>query len=129
MTISCYIAGPYSSEDPLTVEENVLRAMDAGDRLEDIGIRVFIPHLSHYRHARKPRSYEEWIKIDLFWLPKCDVLLRLPGPSKGSDGEVEAALRLGKPVYRSVEELIAVVVRDSTAAALEAWGLGEEKKP
>jgi NAD-dependent oxidoreductase involved in siderophore biosynthesis len=36
-------------------------------------------------------------------------VLRLPGESSGADKDVEIAQELGLPVYRSVEEIPAVV--------------------
>ena len=64
-----YLAGPYSAADAEGVELNVHRALDIADRLEDSGmVRVFIPHLSHYRHLRRARTYPEWLGIDLDWL-------------------------------------------------------------
>lgn len=105
--IFAYVAGPYSGETQEAVEQNVARAIDAGDRLEDAGIRAFIPHLSHYRHLRKPRHYEAWMEIDFDWLGRCDVLVRLPGKSSGADREVALARESGIPVFDSVEKLIA----------------------
>ena len=48
------------------------------------------------------KGYEQWMKLDLAWLDKCDALLRLPGESPGSDREVDAAKERGIPVYYSV---------------------------
>lgn len=103
--LTVYVAGPYSNPDPLGVEINVCKAMDAGDELEDAGLVAFIPHLSHFRHCRRFRDYEHWIRVDLVWLRKCDALLRLEGESKGSDGEVEEAQRIGVPVFYRVEDV------------------------
>lgn len=101
--IAVYVSGPYTQGDPVI---NTRKAMDLADRLEDAGFRVFCPHLSLFRHLLRERSWKEWMDIDLFWVERCDVLIRIPGPSSGGDMEVTRALELGKPVYFSYEKLI-----------------------
>jgi hypothetical protein len=77
---------------------NVRRAMDAGDAVEAAGYVAHVPHLSHFRHLHNARPYEHWMRLDLAWLARCDVLVRLPGESPGADREVVEANRLGIPV-------------------------------
>ena len=101
-----YVAGPYSGPTAEHVEANVGAALDAGDRLEDAGIRAFVPHLSHFRHLRRARGYEEWMEIDFAWVRRCDALLRMPGASSGADREVSLALALSLPVFFSEAEAI-----------------------
>lgn len=97
-----YVAGPYTRPDPC---ENTRRAIDVGNALWDRGYAPFIPHLSHFWHTVTPRPYSMWTEYDLQFLPVCDALLRMPGESPGSDGEVEMAKRLGIPVFDSIEVL------------------------
>ncbi len=97
-----YVAGPYSSGDP---QANTYRAIDVADQVVDLGADPFIPHLSHYREARRSRPYTFWIEEDLRWLRVCDALYRMEGASKGADGEVAEAHRLGIPVFYSLDEL------------------------
>lgn len=106
MTPLVYVAGPYSAPTPAEVQANVDRAIDAGNRLMDAGLRVRVPHLSHYQHARKARPYEEWMAIDFAEVRECDVLLRMPGESSGAMREVDYALSLGMPVFWSEERLV-----------------------
>jgi nucleoside 2-deoxyribosyltransferase len=101
-----YIAGPYSSGD---VEANVEEAMAAAAALIEAGAAPFVPHLSHYLHARRPQPYEVWIEIDLAWLEGADALLRLPGHSPGADIEVGAALKRGILVFHSLEDAVSWV--------------------
>lgn len=119
-----YVAGPYSS-DP---EAGVAAAIEAGNRLLDLGLYPVIPHMSHYLHQAKPRAYEVWMRMDFALLRRCDALLRLPGESSGADREVALARSLGLPVYACVEALAAtfsavgrngdeVTVRTPTEAA------------
>jgi len=102
-----YVAGAYSAPTEERVRANVNAALDAGDLLEDAGLRAFVPHLSHYRHLRRPRDYEHWMSIDFDWITRCDALLRLPSQSSGGDREVEFATRYGMPVFYDVEHVLA----------------------
>jgi hypothetical protein len=98
-----YIAGPYTNGD---VAINVRNAILAGQQVFEAGHYPFIPHLTHFWHLICPAPYEQWIAIDLEWLPDCQALIRLPGASSGADNEVQAALDRGISVYYSVEEFI-----------------------
>lgn len=97
-----YVAGPYSNGDP---QLNTDRAIDVGDAIADMGADPFIPHLSHYREARHARPYTFWIEEDLRWLQVCHALYRMEGKSKGADGEVAEAQRLGIPVFYEMDDL------------------------
>lgn len=100
-----YVAGPISS-DPLMGTRN---AVLAGSALIERGFAPFIPHLSSYWHMISPHPYETWMELDFAWIPTCDVLLRLPGKSAGSDREVALAKSLSIPVYYSLDTLFAGV--------------------
>lgn len=98
-----YIAGPYTKGD---VAVNVRNAILAASDLADRGFAPYVPHLTHFWHIVSPRPYEEWLRLDLEFLPICDAVLRLPGKSSGADAEVDEALRLSIPVYNSISALI-----------------------
>jgi hypothetical protein len=98
-----FIASPYTLGD---VGINVKKSMDIADDLMNIGFTPFVPLLFHFQHITHPRPYEDWIKLDLAWLSKCDCVLRLPGESSGADGEVAKAEELGIPVYYSIQEML-----------------------
>jgi hypothetical protein len=99
-----YIAGPYSQGD---VAINVRNAYLAAHTLADAGFAPFVPHHTHFWHLLFPRPYEDWIRLDLAFLPCCDALLRLQGASAGADMEVARAQALGIPVFNDVSALIA----------------------
>jgi hypothetical protein len=101
--LKVYIAGPYTKGD---VALNVRAAIEAGDAVLKAGHLPFIPHLTHFWHLVCPGPYEQWIDMDLGWLPACDVLIRLPGESSGSDGEVAAAKKIGMRVYYGLDEFL-----------------------
>lgn len=112
-----YIAGPYTGGDPA---ENTNKAIDAGHEAMDLGLDPFVPHLSHFSHARRERGYEDWMKLDLAFLEVCDILWRLPGESPGADREAARAYELGIPVVFSrvglLEHLAKVRGEDLDAA-------------
>jgi hypothetical protein len=91
-----YIAGPYTVGD---VGFNVSTAIVAAHYLMNAGHHPYVPHLSHFMHIFAPRSYEDWFALDVAWLERSDVLVRLPGESPGGDREVMIAKELGIPVY------------------------------
>lgn len=104
MKIKVYIASPYTLGD---VAVNVKRQLDTVDELMTLGFAPFAPLYSHFQHMAHPRPYQDWIAIDLEWVPACDVLLRLDGQSSGADGEVAFAIERGVPVVYSITELCA----------------------
>lgn len=94
-----YVAGPYSAPTEAERLANVNRAIDVGRQVYDAGGADFVPHLSHYAHARSPRPYEGWLSVDFAIVDRCNMLVRIPGPSQGADAEVARAKSLGIPVY------------------------------
>ena len=101
MTI-IYITSPYTIGD---VAANVAVQMDAAHRILDAGHCPVAPLLSHYLHIHRQRPYRDWVEMDLALIPKMDVVLRLPGESKGTDGEVALAKALGIRVVYGWTEL------------------------
>ena len=100
--IKVYIASPYTLGD---VAVNVKLQMDMADKLINLGFAPFVPLYSHFQHMAHPRPYQDWIDLDLEWVKACDVVLRIGGVSKGADGEVDLARRLGKDVCYNLDEL------------------------
>jgi hypothetical protein len=101
--IKVYIASPYTLGD---VAVNVKAQLDTFAELLDLGYIPFAPLLSHFVHMAHPRPYHRWTAYDEEWVKACDVVLRLPGESKGADNEVRLAESLNIPVVRSVLELL-----------------------
>jgi len=102
--IKVYIAGPYTKGD---VAVNVKRAMDCFEELANAGFCPCAPIANyHFQHMAHPRTYEEWMKLDLEWLKACDCVLRLDGESPGADREVAAAQAAGMGVFHSVADVI-----------------------
>lgn len=101
-----YIAGPMSKGNLI---DHVRDAVKAASVIRDHGGVPFVPHLSVLWELVYPSSYEDWMIYDFAWIERCDSLLRLPGESSGADREIEHIKKLGKPVFYSIEEVIAIL--------------------
>lgn len=99
-----YVAGPYTLGDPVL---NVRAACAAAEEIVRVGHTPFVPHLSHLWHLISPKPWEYWMDYDKAWLDKCDVVVRLPGESRGADLECARATSSGIPVM-SLDELVAL---------------------
>lgn len=97
-----YIASPYTVGDQAL---NVRRQIEVADELLKRGHIAYCPCLNHFWHIISPKSWETWLKIDLEILSRCDAILRLDGISSGADIEVKEGLRLGMPIYYSLEDI------------------------
>ncbi len=97
-----YVAGPYTKGD---VVVNVRNAVLAGQTLWERGYWPFVPHLTHLWHTIIPQPYKQWLEFDLYPLEKCDILLRIPGPSSGADDEIEFAMEREIRVVYSLDDL------------------------
>lgn len=103
-----YIAAPYTQNDTV---QNVRCAIDiAHEILEKCeNVAVFLPHLYHFWNLMTSCPRSTWTALCLDWLEKCDIVLRLPGESKGADLEVRHAFMLKIPVVYSLENLLAYI--------------------
>jgi len=98
-----YVAGPYTYGDPVV---NVRKAIEVAEQLIEVGFVPYVPHLSHLWHLASPHEYGYWLALDLQWVLRCDVLLRLPGRSLGADAEANYAIKNFIPVVHSIEEIL-----------------------
>jgi len=101
--IKVFVSGPYTKGD---VAQNVKAAIHAADMLTTCGYIPFVPHLTHFWHMIYPHSYEFWCEQDNEWLLVCNVVLRLPGESAGSDAETKLAEEHGIPVYYDIDSIL-----------------------
>lgn len=110
------VAGPYRSgtgDDPVKIEANLARleaaALEVWNRghLPVIGEWIALPLV--FRAGSKTLGDPVWQSLvypvaDRL-ISRCDAVLRLPGESKGADGDVARALALGLPVVTEVGQL------------------------
>lgn len=99
-----FLSGPYS-------DNPTARTLDAADLqhwLMDKGYIVFCPHTAyHWLDQIRERTYEDWMRQCLAFVQKCDIVVRMPGVSPGSDRECSAAAKAGIPVLLGREGVIA----------------------
>lgn len=104
-----YVAGPYSSGDPV---QNTNTATEFGLSLfENYRVGVIVPHLTLLAHAMFPRKEQFWYDWDFLQLDHCDAMIRLPGESRGADAEEQRAKERKIPVFHwnSNEDQVAFV--------------------
>ena len=104
------VSGPFrhGSDDPEVWAGN-LRAMHEAalevhekGHLPVIGVDVALPLIGV---AGAQRYDELMMPISLALAARCDAVLRIGGPSRGADQEVQVFVNKGLPVYRSVEDV------------------------
>lgn len=99
-----YIAGPITGSGNML--HNVHEAIGVANTLRRVGYAPYVPHLSCLWDIVHPGTYAEWLDLGKQFVLACDVLLRLPGPSRGADAEVDLARSQDIPVYFSVGDLL-----------------------
>jgi hypothetical protein len=104
------VAGPYrSGAADATARANNLLALNRAaaalfrmGHVPVIGVNMALPIIE----AAGPESYDEiMMPLSLLATERCDAVLRIGGPSKGADDEVERFASVGKPVYRKLEDV------------------------
>jgi hypothetical protein len=106
--VTIYVAGPFTHPNP---EDNLLRALEISSQLIDIGAAPFCPHLFYYYDLIKKRSYNDWLELCFKWVSQCDLFYRISGYSTGSDKEEALAFELGKPIFKSINEVRKWLIR------------------
>lgn len=92
MTPLLFLAGPYSTNPA----HNTNRAIRVATHVWQFGEWApYVPHLTFFWDAVTPMEYEEWLAYDLAVLKHCKAFCRLPGESKGADGEHARAIEWG----------------------------------
>ena len=98
-----YIAGPCTSSG--TEVENLAKSIEAQRALMKAGFAVLNPVLTLAIPDQAEFSHDEWLEGCLPWVECADLIVRLPGVSKGADVEVAHALRRGVTVIASGVDL------------------------
>jgi hypothetical protein len=109
-----YIAGAFTAPTPAAVRDNIRVAALWGHRVRQLGCAVMVPHLLGTPYVAAPVAllhdsfgYDWWIKETLEHMRRTDGVFFCPGwqSSKGSVGEFDEAVTLGKPVFFEFAEL------------------------
>lgn len=104
------IAGPYASGARTESDRAAnLRAMNAAayevfrlGHVPLIGVNMALPVIEA---AGRDKHDDLMMPISLAIAARCDAVLRIGGPSKGADDEVELIRSKGGPVYSRIEEI------------------------
>lgn len=98
-----FISGPMSTcGEP---SANWREAAKAAGELLALGFSPYVPHVSWLLAAVAENPVDDWRGLALDWVGACDIVLRLPGESRGADAECKRARELGIPIFTSVEEI------------------------
>ena len=106
------IAGPYrsGSTDPAVWAANLdslnqaAIALFRAGHVPIIGVNMALPMISAAGGGTD--LYDEIMTpVSLALVERCDACLRIGGPSKGADEEVERFQAAGRPVYRALEDV------------------------
>jgi hypothetical protein len=106
------IAGPYSTGTRTETERaaNLRRLNEAAlavfrkGHVPVIGVNAALPVIAA-AGASAAAQDEIMMPMSLALAERCDGCLRIGGASRGADDEVARFVAVGKPVYRSVEEV------------------------
>lgn len=91
-----YLAGPITKNNR---NLNFYQACEAQIRLMRTGeYSCYNPMLSMANFENSNLSWDDWLDCDESWIRVSDLVLRLPGESKGADREVAFAKSIGIPV-------------------------------
>jgi|SRR5215467_577434 len=97
-----YVAGPYSTGDPVI---NTRNAIYAAEELIKKGHIPYVPHLTLLWHIVAPHDLEFWYEYDQVWLRFCNAVFRLEGESTGAANECKVARSIGLPIYLKLEDV------------------------
>lgn len=88
-----YLSGPITKPDP---NANANAAIRIADALVEAGFTPIVPQLSVLWQTVQPHDWQWWIDYDLRIVESCDLIVRIPGESRGADFEMSHAYKLGK---------------------------------
>lgn len=115
-SVYVYIAGPYTGvhhdwRSYFEIDRNINRALEAAAALAQAGIGFFCPHAhsAHFEVIRPEVKAPYWYALDIHFMRSCDALLLLVNwqHSKGSLEEKRLMEKWGRPVFESVDSVIA----------------------
>lgn len=102
-----YISGPISGGGIPQLPKNLKAGITTWRELISLGFAPFCPHMNDIGYiVTEPVSWDEALECDEEWVEASEVVLRLPGASKGGDREERFARDRGIPVVYSIDELI-----------------------
>lgn len=109
-----YVAGAYSADNVIMVLDNIKNGMRLSTQVFLAGYAPFCPWFDfHYQLMLRDNEHltvKDYYNYSIAWLEVSDCLLIGDWPecehSYGTKKEIERAIELGIPIYRSLQELI-----------------------
>lgn len=106
--ILVYVSGPFTAPTRAGVEANIARAEALAVEVARLGACPICPHANtSHPSFESVQPYQFWIDATLEMMRRCDAVVFTPDwrTSRGAVGEHAEAVRLGMPVFETVEEL------------------------
>jgi hypothetical protein len=104
-----YIAGPITNGGKGYDMKSIHEATKVHLRLIELGFVSHCPQLTVFCDFMAPNRipYGVWLDLDQCYIDDCDVILRLPGESRGADRECQYAESIGIPVLDGLGNFLA----------------------
>ena len=104
--IVVYVAGPISAETGHQVEMNIRAAEEVARDLLNLGFAPICPH-SFERFHQGLLDHDDWMRVDLEILSRCDAIFMVHGweGSKGSMTELNWAHQNDYPIFYTLNQL------------------------
>jgi len=104
--IVVYVAGPISAETGYQVEMNIRAAEEVARDLLNLGFAPICPH-SFERFHQGLLDYDDWMRVDLEILSRCDAIFMVHGweGSKGSMAELNWAHQNDYPIFYTLNQI------------------------
>jgi len=106
-----YVAGAMSADNILDVLGNISEGIKFGAKLLERGYASFVPHFDVFFRLQQGRDYNIPMKYyydyTMEWLKVSEAVVVVPDweNSVGTKNEIQMAIKLGLPVFYSIEEL------------------------
>lgn len=102
-----YISGPISSGGYDALYGNLKNGIVLWRELVRLGFAPYCPHMNDLGYiVTEPVTWEDALEVDEEWVDASEVMLRMPGESRGAEREEQFCYDKGIPVVFSVEELL-----------------------
>ncbi|MEA3346514.1 MAG: DUF4406 domain-containing protein [Candidatus Auribacterota bacterium] len=100
MRIKVYVAGPYSSDNIMSILDNIKTGTTVCAQLMKMGFAPFCPWLDYQFHWYEKLTIDDYYEYSIAWLKVSDVMLALPRweTSKGTLKEIKIAAGLDIPI-------------------------------
>ena len=103
-----YVAGPYSGPDVITILGNIKRGIELSLRIMKLGHAVYCPWLDWQFGIQADLTKEQYQANSMAWVEVSDAVVLVGGWEKsgGTIREINRAMELGIPVFKTVEQFI-----------------------